>query len=75
MERLDRCLVGLQMNISDITEPSPTYGIGPADLCEIWIAREQQLRADGEDGIAHIVHIMRRELQEAANLVVDPETP
>jgi len=61
------------MNISGITEPSPSYGIGPEALVEIWIARERQLRDRGEYATARIVHLMRRELQEAVNLVVDPE--
>ena len=60
------------MNISGITEPGPCYGIGPEELCGIWIAREQQLLDCGQSIMAHSVHIMRREMQEACGLVVDP---
>jgi hypothetical protein len=62
------------VNISDITEPSPSYGIGIEALVEIWIAREQRLLSKGDTMIAGIVHMMRREIQEACDLVVDPET-
>jgi hypothetical protein len=59
------------MNISDITEPTPTYGIGAEQLVDIWIARERRLRERGDCDTAAAVHLMRRELQEAVDLVVD----
>jgi hypothetical protein len=53
------------MNISGYNVPEPCYGIGAKKLVAMWIAQ----RAAGMLRAADQTKIMRRELQEAANVV------
>jgi hypothetical protein len=59
------------MNISGLNQPEPCYGLGCAGLVERWIAREDAMVAAGMD--TRQIKMMRRELQDASNLVVSPE--
>lgn len=62
------------VNLSALYEP--VYGIGAERLVQRWLAFEQQLVAlgHGNDRVRSPVTGMRRQLQEAAGLVVDPGT-
>ncbi len=61
------------MDMTGFNLPEPCYGIGIEKLCELWIELEQAQLAAGMIKAARSTKIMRRQLQEAANLVVDPE--
>ncbi len=59
-------------DISGINLPEPCFGLGVPALVDRWIDREIALREAGMNAAALQTKMMRRELQEAADLVVDP---
>jgi hypothetical protein len=61
------------MDISGVNMPEPCYGLGVPALVGRWIEREIAQRAAGMYRAAEQTKMMRRELQEAAGLVADPE--
>lgn len=60
------------MDISGYNMPEPCYGIGVEELCRRWIDLERAQIAAGMHDAARATKMMRRQLQEAADLVVDP---
>jgi hypothetical protein len=60
------------MNISGFNVPEPCYGIGLRELTQRWIDRERAQLAAGMTAAARQTKMMRRELQEAADLVANP---
>lgn len=60
------------MNISGYNVPEPGYGIGAEELTRRWIDREIAMRAAGMTAAANQLKMLRREVQEACNLVGDP---
>ena len=61
------------MDISGINIPEPCYGLGCEALAQRWVERESAQIAAGMSAAAQQTKMMRRELQEAANLVVSPD--
>lgn len=61
------------MDITGINLPEPCYGVGCAALVQRWIEREVAQRAAGMDAAAQQTKMMRRELQEGANIVVSTD--
>lgn len=61
------------MHISGYDQPEPCYGIGVPALVQRWIDLEIAQRAAGMHEAARNTRLMRRQLQEAADLVADPE--
>lgn len=60
------------MDISGVNMPEPCYGIGVAELVNRWIDLERAQIAAGLHRAATTTKMMRRQLQEAANLVEPP---
>jgi len=63
---------GMEMDISGVNLPEPCFGIGIEELVRRWIDRESAEQAAGMLRASKQTKMMRRELQEAANLVIDP---
>lgn len=61
------------MNMSGYNVPEPCYGIGVEELVRRWIDLERAQDAAGMHDAARATKLMRRQLQEAADLVADPE--
>lgn len=60
------------MDITGHNMPEPCYGIGVEELVRRWIGLERAQIAAGMHDAARATKMMRRQLQEAAGLVVDP---
>lgn len=58
------------MDISGYNMPEPCYGIGAEELVRRWIDLERAQLAAGMTDAARNTKMMRRQLQEATNLVV-----
>lgn len=61
------------MNMSGYNVPEPCFGIGVEELVDRWIDLERAQEAAGMYAAARATKMMRRQLQEAADLVADPE--
>lgn len=61
------------MNMSGYNVPEPCFGIGVEELVNRWIDLERAQEAAGMSVAARATKMMRRQLQEAADLVADPE--
>lgn len=62
----------MNLTISGHNTPEPCYGIGAEELARREIDREIAMRSAGMVIPADQLKGLRRELQEACNLVVDP---
>jgi hypothetical protein len=60
------------MDISGYNLPEPCFGIGADELVSRWIDRERAQHAAGLGAAARMTRNMRREMQEALDLVADP---
>jgi hypothetical protein len=63
------------MDISGYNIPEPCFGIGASELVFRWIDRERAQHAAGLGAAARMTRNMRREMQEAIDLVADPTQP
>lgn len=61
------------MTITGWNQGDPQYGIGAEALARLWIDRERAMRAAGMLAAANQLRLLRREMQEALNLVAPPE--
>jgi hypothetical protein len=61
------------MDMTGHNLPEPCYGIGANALISRWIDRESAQIAAGMTDAARQTKMMRREMQEALDLVADPE--